>query len=93
MYKVSILGIFRSNSLFLAANARSAVSEGRADSTPIFLSEIPLLFRKKRIHLDVALISVSPPDKHGFCSLGPSVDCTRAAIQNAKYIIGKKYNM
>ncbi|XP_071163329.1 succinyl-CoA:acetate/propanoyl-CoA:succinate CoA transferase-like [Mytilus edulis] len=81
-------GIFRSNSLFLAANSRSAVSEGRADSTPIFLYEIPLLFRLKKIELDVALISVTPPDKHGFCSLGPSVDCTRAAIQNAKYIIG-----
>lgn len=83
-----ISGIFRSNSLFLAANSRSAVSEGRADSTPIFLYEIPLLFRLKKIELDVALISVTPPDKHGFCSLGPSVDCTRAAIQNAKYIIG-----
>lgn len=81
-------GIFRSNSLFLASNARKAVKEGRADTLPIFLCEIPLLFRSKKILLDVALISVTPPDKHGFCSLGPSVDCTRAAIQNAKYIIG-----
>jgi len=53
------------------------------------LSEIPLLFQRKIIDLDVALIQVSPPDKHGFCTLGPSVDCTRAAIQNAKYIIGR----
>lgn len=65
------------------------MNEGRADFTPIFLSEIPLLFHRKIIDLDVALIQVSPPDKHGFCTLGPSVDCTRAAIQNAKYIIGK----
>lgn len=83
------LGIFRSNSLFTGANCRKAVNEGRADFTPIFLSEIPLLFHRKIIDLDVALIQVSPPDKHGFCTLGPSVDCTRAAIQNAKYIIGK----
>ncbi|XP_052081748.1 4-hydroxybutyrate coenzyme A transferase-like [Mytilus californianus] len=81
-------GIFRSNSLFLAANARKAVMDGRADVIPVFLCEIPLLFRMNKIPLDVALISITPPDKHGFCSLGPSVDCTRAAIQNAKYIIG-----
>ncbi|KAL9953208.1 hypothetical protein ACROYT_G040586 [Oculina patagonica] len=81
-------GIFRSNSLFIGSNCRKAVNEGRADFTPIFLSEIPLLFQRKIIDLDVALIQVSPPDKHGFCTLGPSVDCTRAAIQNAKYIIG-----
>lgn len=81
-------GIFRSNSLFTGANCRKAVNEGRADYTPIFLSEIPLLFQRKIIDLDVALIQVSPPDKHGFCTLGPSVDCTRSAIQNAKYIIG-----
>lgn len=81
-------GIFRSNSLFIGLNLREAVNEGRADFTPIFLSEIPLLFRRNIVQLDVALIQVSTPDKHGFCTLGPSVDCTRAAIQNAKYIIG-----
>ena len=86
-----IPGIFRSNSLFIGANCRKAVNEGRADFTPIFLSEIPLLFQRKIIHIDVALIQVSPPDKHGFCTLGPSVDCTRAAIQNAKYIIGMNF--
>jgi len=82
-------GIFRSNSLFIGANCRKAVSEGRADCTPIFLGEVPLLFRRKIINLDVALVSVSPPDEHGFCTLGPSVDTARAAVQNAKYIIGQ----
>ncbi|CAD5124898.1 DgyrCDS13149 [Dimorphilus gyrociliatus] len=82
-------GIFRSNSLFIGGNCREAVNSGRADFTPIFLSEIPHLFRRKIINLDVAIIQVSPPDKHGFCSLGPSVDCTRAAIQNAKHIIAQ----
>lgn len=56
---------------------------------PIFLSEIPLLFRKGLMPVDVALVQVSPPDKHGFCSLGTSVDVTRAAIQNAKIVIGQ----
>ena len=83
------VGIFRSNSLFIGANCRAAVGDGRADFTPIFLSEVPLLFRRKILNLDVALIQVSPPDIHGFCTLGPSVDVTRAAIQNAKFIIGE----
>ncbi|XP_052284514.1 4-hydroxybutyrate coenzyme A transferase-like isoform X1 [Dreissena polymorpha] len=82
-------GMFRSNSLFVGGNSRKAVMEGRGDAIPIFLSEIPRLFRQKIINLDVALVSVSPPDKHGFCSLGTSVDCTRSAIQNAKYIIAQ----
>ena len=64
------------------------MNRGQADFTPIFLSEIPLLFRRNIVNLDVALIQVSPPDQHGFCTLGPSVDITRAAIQNAKVIIG-----
>lgn len=64
------------------------MAEGRADTIPIFLSEIPLLFRRRLLNLDVALISVSPIDNHGFCSLGPGVDCTRAAVQNAQFIIG-----
>nr|XP_022312784.1 uncharacterized protein LOC111117846 [Crassostrea virginica] len=81
-------GIFRPNSFFISASIRKAVEEGRADTIPIFLSEIPLLFRRRLLNLDVALISVSPIDKHGFCSLGPGVDCTRAAVQNAQFIIG-----
>jgi len=83
-----LAGIFRDNSLFIGGNCRQAVNEGRADSTPIFLGEIPLLFHRKILPVDVALIQVSPPDAHGYCSLGTSVDCTRAALQNAKYIIG-----
>lgn len=68
------------------------MAEGRADTIPIFLSEIPLLFRRRLLNLDVALISVSPIDSHGFCSLGPGVDCTRAAVQNAQFIIGLNHN-
>ncbi|XP_071536107.1 succinyl-CoA:acetate/propanoyl-CoA:succinate CoA transferase isoform X2 [Panulirus ornatus] len=82
-------GIFRSNSFFIGSNCRQAVNEGRGDFVPIFLSEIPLLFHRKIIEIDVALVQVSPPDKHGFCSLGTSVDCARAAVQNAKHIIGQ----
>lgn len=82
-------GIFRSKSLFIGANCRKAIAEGRADAVSIFLSEIPLLFRRKIYKLDVALIHVSPPDQHGFCSLGVSVDCTRAAVQAADYIIAQ----
>ena len=80
-------GIFRSNCLFIGENLREAVNDGRADFMPVFLSEIPLLFRRNILNIDVALVHVSPPDEHGFCSLGPSVDIARSAIQNAKYII------
>lgn len=62
--------IFRSRSFFMGGNVRKAVAEGRGDAIPIFLHEIPLLFHKKIIQPDVALIQVSPPDDHGFCSLG-----------------------
>ncbi|XP_022085523.1 uncharacterized protein LOC110976507 [Acanthaster planci] len=82
-------GIFRDNSMFTGGNARTAIAEGRGDYTPIFLSEIPLLFRRRVLPLDVALVHVSPPDSHGFCSMGISVDVTRAATQSAKYIIGQ----
>ncbi|CAK9301025.1 unnamed protein product [Gordionus sp. m RMFG-2023] len=81
-------GIFRDNSLFVGSNVRKCVQDGMADYVPIFLSEIPLLFKRKVLTLDVALIQVSPPDKNGFCTLGPSVDIARAAILNAKKIIG-----
>lgn len=80
--------MIRSNCLFISANLRKAVNEGRADCVSIFLSETPNLFRRKIIQLDVALITVSPPDDKGFCTLGTSVDCTIAAVQNAKHIIG-----
>lgn len=84
-----VADIFRSNSLFTGSNLREPVNAGRADYTPIFLSEIPLLFRRKLVQLDMALISVTPPDVHGFCSLGPSVDVARSAIQNARVIVAQ----
>jgi acyl-CoA hydrolase len=70
-----------------AHGARAAVNRGDADFIPVFLSEVPLLFRRGVRRVDVALINVSPPDKHGFCSLGVSVDCARSALQVAKVVI------
>jgi acyl-CoA hydrolase len=80
---------FRVNSLFVSENVRTAVNEGRGDYVPIFLSEIPLLFRNNILPLDVALVHVSPPDKHGYCSLGTSVDITLSAVKHAKIIIAQ----
>ncbi|MBW7883762.1 MAG: acetyl-CoA hydrolase/transferase family protein [Caldilineaceae bacterium] len=80
---------FRTNCLFVGANVREAVNEGVADYVPVFLSEVPSLFRKGIMPLDVALVQVSPPDRHGFCSLGISVDASRAAIQTAKHVIAQ----
>lgn len=80
---------FRVNALFIGPNIRKAVQEGRADFVPVFLSEIPALFRSRRMPLDAALIQVSPPDRHGFCSLGVSIEATRAAIQSAPLVIAQ----
>jgi acyl-CoA hydrolase len=80
---------FRVNNLFTGANARKAVQEGRADYVPIFLSEVPALFYKKIIPLDVAFLQLSLPDKHGYCSFGTSVDVSVAAAKNARYIIAE----
>ncbi|MBM3495958.1 MAG: GNAT family N-acetyltransferase [Armatimonadetes bacterium] len=80
---------FRSNSFFIGANTRAAVNECRADYTPIFLSELPQLFRRGQIPLDWALIQVSPPDEHGYCSLGVSVDVVRAATDAAPNIVAE----
>jgi acyl-CoA hydrolase/GNAT superfamily N-acetyltransferase len=80
---------FRHNAFFIGPNVRDAVNEGLADVTPVFLSEVPALFRQKKIHLDVALIQVTPPDPHGFCSLGVSVDVVKAAIENANYVVAE----
>lgn len=80
---------FRVNALFVGPNIRKAVAEGRADYVPIFLSEIPSLFRTGRMPIDVVLIQVSPPDRHGFCSLGVSVEATRAGMQSAKHVIAQ----
>jgi len=68
---------------------RPAVNAGHADCIPIFLFEIPRLFKERYINLDIALINVSPPDAKGYCSLGTSVDCTRAAVDHSKRIVGK----
>lgn len=82
-------GMFRSSSFFMGGNVRKAVAEGRGDCIPIFLSEIPLLFYKGIYKPDIALIQVSPPDQHGYCSLGTSVDCVRAAMTHSKLIIAQ----
>lgn len=80
-------GTFKTNALFVGANVRKAVNDGRADYLPIFLSEVPGLFRREILPIDMALVQVSPPDKHGYCSLGVSVEATRAALQCAKKAI------
>jgi len=80
---------FRHRALFVGENARASVQAGRADFTPIFLSEIPGLFRGGALALDVALIQVSPPDEHGFCSFGCEVGCTKPAAQSAKIVIAE----
>lgn len=77
------------NNLFIGGNLRAAVDEGRADYIPVFLSEIPALFRKKVLPLNVALVSVSPPDSHGYCSLGVSVDIALAAVEMADIVIAQ----
>jgi acyl-CoA hydrolase len=78
---------FKINSLFVSASIRDAVNEGRADYVPVFLSEIPDLFNQNILPIDVALVQVSPPDKHGYCSLGVSVDVARSAVNTAKHVI------
>ncbi|MFT6972043.1 MAG: 4-hydroxybutyrate CoA-transferase [Roseivirga sp.] len=80
---------FYTNSLFIGGNCRSAVNDGFADFIPCFLSEVPLMFRRKIIPLDVALIQVSPPDVHGYTSLGVSVDASLAALECAKIVIAQ----
>lgn len=80
---------FRVNAFFVGSNVRPAINDGRADYIPVFLSEIPALFRRGVLPLDVALINVSRPDKHGFCSLGVSVDIARAAVDCAKTVIAQ----
>jgi acyl-CoA hydrolase len=82
-------GSFFFNSLFVSAATRSVVNSMDGDYVPIFLSQIPQLFKKNILPLDVALIQVSPPDAHGFCSLGTSVDIARAAADTAKLVIAQ----
>lgn len=80
---------FRINSLFVSPNVREAVNSGRGDYVPIFLSEIPILFRRGILPIDVALAQVSPPDKHGYCSLGVSVDIAATAVNTAKLVVAQ----
>jgi len=80
---------FRCTSLFTGASLRGPIDEGRADFTPVFLSDIPSLFSTRRIPLDVAIVQLSPPDKHGFCTLGTSVDCAFAATRSATMILAE----
>ncbi len=80
---------FRINSLFVSGNIRKAVNAEQGSYIPVFLSEIPQLFRRNILPLDVALLHVSPPDQHGYCSLGVSVDAAVAAAQCAKYVIAQ----
>jgi len=80
---------FHVNSFFIGKNVRHTLKAGNGSYTPVFLSELPLLFKRRIIELDVAFIHVSVPDRHGYCSLGVSVEATLAAIDNAKYVIAQ----
>lgn len=85
----SVQDTFRVNALFIGANVRKAIWEGRADYIPVFLSEVPILFRSRRLPLNVAMVQVSTPDRHGYCSLGISVDAGRAAVEVADHVIAQ----
>ncbi len=82
-------GHFRHNAMFIGANVRAAINDGRADYTPIYLSEIEGLFESGEMPIDVALIAVSPPDSHGFCSFGVGVDTTLTAAKCARYVVAQ----
>ena len=84
-----LAGRFRSVSLFTSANMREAVQRGRADHVPVFLSDVPGLFRSGQIRLDAALVQLSPPDRHGYCSLGTGVDAARAAVDCAPMVLAE----
>ncbi len=80
-------GHFRHRSLFTGGNVRAAVNEGRADFVPIHLHDVPALISRGQMPIDVALIHISPPDEHGFCSYGVGVDATKTAVENARTVI------
>ncbi len=82
-------GHLRANSLFISANVREAVNAGRADFTPVLLSEFPILFKTGVIPLDVALVHLSPPDENGFCTLGTEAGLTKSAAESARLIIAE----
>jgi len=83
----AMAGHFRHRALFVGPNARAAVNEGRADYVPVFLSDVPVLFERGALPLDVALVNATPPDAHGYCSLGVSVEAMHAAIRAARSVI------
>jgi 4-hydroxybutyrate CoA-transferase len=87
--KPEMEGHLRVNAMFISANIRKAVQEGRADFTPVLLSEFPLLFKNNLLPVDVAFVHVSPPDDHGFCSLGVEVGLTKSPAESAKCIIAE----
>ncbi len=87
--KPAFEGHFHINSLFVSESVRKAVNEGRADYVPVFLSEIPELFGQNILPIDVALVQVSVPDQHGYCSLGLSVDIARSAVNNARFVVAQ----
>src|SRR5512133_1288790 len=78
---------FKINALFVSQSIREDVNKGMADYVPVFLSEIPELFKHNVLPIDVALVQVSPPDDHGYCSLGMAVDVARSAVNTAKYVV------
>ena len=82
-------GHLRVNTLFISSNVRQAVHEGRADFTPVLLSEVPILFREDHLPLDAVLVQVSPPDEHGFCSLGIEAGLVKTPAQVAKIVIAE----
>jgi acyl-CoA hydrolase len=82
-------GHFRHNAMFIGGNVRQAINDGRADYTPIYLSDIEALFESGAMPIDVALIEVSPPDSHGFCSFGVGVDTTLTAAKCARYVVAQ----
>ncbi len=84
-----LAGHVRARALFVGPNLRRAIAEHRADYVPVFLSEVPLLFRRGILPLDAALLHVSPPDAHGYVSLGVSVDVARAAVDSARLLIAQ----
>lgn len=85
----AMAGHLRHNAFFVGPAAREAVNSGQADYTPAFLSDIPAIITSGLMPIDVALVQVSPPDAHGFCTLGPSVDIARAAVDTAKVVVAE----
>jgi 4-hydroxybutyrate CoA-transferase len=87
--KPEMAGHFRHNAMFIGENVREAINDGRADYTPVYLSEIEELFESGAMPIDVAVIQVSPPDSHGFCSLGVGVDTSLTAAKCARHVVAQ----